>query len=107
MAVHQRNTHSRSRQHVPRLSIHLTSEELAALGRLQRRHHLKSKDDALRLAIYRLGVQRKTIRLSLTDQALCALNMPSRELLKRLRPVRPGGGGGWQAGVRRHIQGAQ
>jgi hypothetical protein len=55
MAVHQPNTHSRSRQHVPRLPIHLTSDERAALGRLQRRHHLKSKDDALRLAIYLLG----------------------------------------------------
>ena len=85
MAVHQRNTHSRSRQHVRRIKIHLTSEELAALDRLQRTHHLKSKDDALTLAIYRLAIQRRILKLSLTDQALCVMNMPEREVSKRLR----------------------
>jgi hypothetical protein len=85
MAVHQRNTHSRDRQHFSRIKVRLTSEELAALDRLQRKHQLKSKDEALTLAIYRLAIQRKVLKLSLTDQALCVMNMPEREVSKRLR----------------------
>jgi hypothetical protein len=86
MAVHQRNTHSRSRQPGRRIKLLLTSEELAALDRLQRKPHLESKDDALALAIYRLAIQRKILNLSLTDQALCVMNMPEREISKRFRP---------------------
>jgi hypothetical protein len=86
MAVHQRSTHSRSRQPGRRIKLLLTSEEHAALDRLQRKHHLASKDDALALAIYRLAIQRKTLNLSLTDQALCVMNMPEREISKRFRP---------------------
>lgn len=83
MAVHQRNTHSRSRQEVRRVKFPLTSEELAALDRLQKKHHLESKDDALALAIYRLAIHKGVIKLSLTDQALCVLNMPQSEISKR------------------------
>jgi hypothetical protein len=86
MAVHQRNTHSRSRQPGRRIKFLLTSEDLAALDRIQRKHHLESKDDALALAIYRLAIQRKILNLSLTDQALCVMNMPEREISKRFRP---------------------
>jgi hypothetical protein len=83
MAVHERNTHSQSRQHFRRINLLLTSEELAALDHLQRTHHLKSRDEALTLAIYRLAIQRKILKLSLTDQALCVMNMPEREVSKR------------------------
>jgi hypothetical protein len=86
MAVHQRNTHSRSRRPGRHIKLLLTSEELAALDRLQWKHHLESKDDALALAIYRLAIQRKILNLSLTDQALCVMNMPEREISKRFRP---------------------
>jgi hypothetical protein len=83
MAVHQRNTHSRSRQSGRRIKLLLTSEEHSALDRLQRKHHLQSKDDALALAIYRLAIQRGILKLSFTDQALCVMNMPEREISKR------------------------
>jgi hypothetical protein len=86
MAVHQRNTHSRSRQPGRRIKLLLTSEDLAALDRIQRKRHLESKDDALALAIYRLVIQRKILNLSLTDQVLCVMNMPEREISKRFRP---------------------
>jgi hypothetical protein len=85
VATHQRNTHSRSRQPGRRIKLLLTSEEHAALDRLQRRHHLESKDDALALAIFRLAIQR-ILNLSLTDQALCVMNIPEREISKRFRP---------------------
>ena len=88
MAVHQRNTHSRSRQPGRRIKLLLSSEEHAALDRLQRKHHLESKDDALALAIYRLAIQRRILNLSLTDQALCVMNMPEREICQAL----PSGG---------------
>ena len=85
MAVHQRNTQSRSRQPGRCIKLLLTSEEHADLDRLQRKHHLASQDDALALAIYRLAIHRGIINLSLTDQALCVMNMPRREISKRFR----------------------
>jgi|HubBroStandDraft_2_1064218.scaffolds.fasta_scaffold1072291_2 hypothetical protein len=46
MAVHQLNTRSRPRQPGRRIKLLLTSEEHAALDRLQKKHHLDGKDDA-------------------------------------------------------------